>query len=247
MESYVFNKLINFIYFLEDENEWENYGISGFYMLDSHLENFHIEFKSNLFGKTNIEKIDIVTEYVFKIYKNLLLIEKFKGADTIDSSKSSIIIYLNETYKDLIDLIIHISFSIGIDFKDIISKLKISDTFFNLESYNQLNNFLFGSENPNYSELSSLFVFNNPKSYDLFIYFYELHKDKKYYSAEISYIYRVMYKERDIKSFCKPEIFRRWLDDNNLNNPKSSLKSYHNLYLDKRYPYFKEMKMKICN
>ena len=125
--------------------------------------------------------------------------------------------------------------------------MKISDTFFNLESYNQLNNFLFGSENPNGSELSSLFIFDNPKSYDLFIYFYELHKDKKCYLADISYIYRVMYDEGNIKSFCKPEIFRQWLDDNNLNNTKSSLKIYYNLSSNKRYPYFKEIKMKICN
>ena len=203
--------------------------------------------KRNLFGKTNIEKIDIVTEYVFKIYKNLLLIKKFKSDESINSDKSSIITYLNETYKDLIDLIIHISFSIGIDFKDIISKLKISDTFFNLESYNQLNNFLFGSENPNYSILSNLFIFDNPKSYDLFLHFYKIYENSKYYLAEISYLYRIMHKEKNIKSFCRPEIFRKWLLDNKFKNTKSSLKyNEHILYDDKRYPHFKEMKKKIC-
>jgi hypothetical protein len=245
MNSEVFDKLNNFIFFLEDDTEWDNYGLDGLDMLDSYLADFCLELKSNIFGKTDIEKIDVVSEYVFKIYKNLLIVEISK-ADVTNNGNSFINKFLSETYNDLIDAIIHISFSVGIDFKEIVLKLKISESFFNLETYYKLNIFLFGTENRNSTDVSNLYIFDNPISYDLFIHFYELHKNKKYYLAEISYIYRVMYDEGNIKSFCRPEIFREWLIRNELKNTKSCLKSYSDLKLDKRYLYFKEMKNKIC-
>jgi hypothetical protein len=244
------NKLINFIHFLEDEDDWEEYNISGYDILESHSLNFQNEIKNNIFGKNNLEKNDIISEYVFDIYNNILILESFITENPINNSKEFYCKFLSETYENSINSIIYICLRNGIDFTHIVLNLKLKMSLFNLDSYNEAKIFLLNSDNNNNNnniDESKLFIFKNPKAYQMFIHFYEIYKLNKTYLSDISFIYRIMYEEKLIKEFCRPEIFRSWLTDNKLLNTKSSISTNLRLKLDKRYLLFSEVRDRILN
>ncbi len=239
------NKINNFIYFLEDEKLWENFNISYYDMLETNSENFFNEINNNVFGKSKLEKNDIISQFVFELYNNMVILDNFKKNNP--KYNSTEYKFLSEIYESSINSIVYVCFKNGFDFVQIILNLKLRLSLFNLEKYNEMKEFMFDYEDNQNVDEPSPHIFKNPDVLELFMHFYEMYQPKNTYLSDISFIYRIMYQEKLIKSFCKPEIFRNWLSENKLLNTKSSISQNHKLHLDRRYLHYSEVRDRILN
>lgn len=70
-------------------------------------------------------------------------------------------------------------------------------------------------------------IFKDSKSYRIFEYLHNQYKNSNTPLADYSFIYGVMYKNRHILEHFKPEMFRRWIENEPFNiDLKSFLKTY---------------------
>ena len=117
------NKINNFIYFLEDEKLWENFNISYYDMLETNSENFFNEINNNVFGKSKLEKNDIISQFVFELYNNMVILDNFKKNNP--KYNSTEYKFLSEIYESSINSIVYVCFKNGFDFVQIILNLKL--------------------------------------------------------------------------------------------------------------------------
>lgn len=223
MNTKILEKLLNLIYLLEHEENWESYGVSGFDFFEVYHQDLNKELHKNLFGKKSY-KIDVISHYLLKTFFALNTLDSVRDDEELFFKNKVTYDFLKNEFDSTIKIIIVNCFFFGLDFDKIMRKLKIPNRIIDMGFYQSQKNIF--QNNDTSLPSNSSYIFKDNNAYKLFMYNYFIHENSKFYLAEISFLYRVMYDEGLIKEFCRPEVFRRWLAENNLKNTSSSIKVY---------------------
>lgn len=241
MNTKILDKVLNLIYLFEEESEWENFNVSGFDFFETYHKDLYDELNQNLFGKSIHYKEDVIKHYLFNSYLIFKTLESIKNDNDLYNKNISTYNFIKNEFEGIIRIIINNCISFGIDFTLIVQNLKIPKKTIDMDYYER-QKLYFGISTSDLILDNNVYIFKDSKSYELFLYHYTINKNKTTYGAEISYLYRIMYKEGLIKKFCRPEIFRNWLLENNFKNTNFSLKTFHSPETDKKYILYKESK-----
>lgn len=241
MNTKILDKLLNLIYLFEEESEWENYNVSRFDFFESYHKDLYDELNQNLFGKSYYCKEDVIKHYLLNSYLTFKTLESIRNDNELYENNITTHNFIKNEFEGVIKIIINNCFSFGIDFSEIAQNLKIPIKTIDM-GYFESQKILFDYSDSDSISENKLYIFKDSKSYELFLYHYTINENKKTYRAEISYLYRIMYEEGLIQNFCRPEIFRNWLVDNNFKNTNSPLNTFYSPKSNKKYHFYNESK-----
>jgi hypothetical protein len=210
-------KILNLFEYIDSSDFNDELGESKLKEINELLPLHYEEYKSNVYGKANNEKIDILKQYIHTIYLKINWIKFYKSAVIKNENNRAFTISeicLFETYDSLVQNLglINLPYSIFID--EVLIEMKISKSEFYLSNYLEQKNKYYNSNVNESIDSTNLYPFSGLKSKDLFQMLFEFYCNKENKLANFSFIYWKMESDGFFLKGFKPKVYLDWLYEN---------------------------------